>query len=412
MPASTKLLARHRTTLVRSAIAAAIVLPLGWVTLGVTAAQVIGRGNPQAALAWWPFDAQAREAQAAQTLTQPRPNAAALARAVDQARASLRRSPANTEAARTLALLTALQGDEPGARRLMAYAERMSRRDMPTQLWLIEAGVRNDDIPDALLHYDRALATSPRSGEALFPLLIAASDDPKIRAPLMRLLATRPPWWRDFAARLASEGNSGPAIYDLISALKLNGRDPLERGTLAAAIGRTAAKGSPELAFKLYAKGLKVQPGLLRDGSFEDEILLPPIDWALNSEGDFSATISRGDEGSGNLLFVGARTRGTGEVARQLLMLPAGSYRLTLRVGNVSSDQPSGRPQVRVTCQQGGQQILADQHLPKVPPSGTRAAAAFTVPAGCSSQVLSIIANGNSSSAEDSWIDDIAITRG
>lgn len=413
MPSPIDALASHRPTLVRAAIAAAIVIPLGWVTLGVTAAQVFGRNHPREVLTWWSFDAQAREARAGQMLAKPHPDRAELSQGIDLARASLRRSPANAEAARTLALLVALQGNETGAQRLMAYAEKMSRRDMPTQLWLIESSVRNDDIASALRHYDRALATSPRSGEALFPLLIGAAEDPKIRAPLARILAARPPWWRDFAAHLASEGESGPAIFDLISVLRLDGHDPLERGTLAAAINRIAAKGSPVLAFRLYAQGLKRQPAPLRNGDFESDNLLPPIDWALTSEGDFSATVSRLDDGGGNALFVGAHSHGSGEVARQLLMLPAGNYRLGLRIGNAVADRPDGRPQIRMTCQQGAQQILMDQLLPKAPASGIRVTAAVTVPQNCASQMLSIIVNGNSAGgAEDSWIDDVTITHG
>ena len=54
----------------------------------------------------------------------------------------------------------------------------MSRRDLPTQLWLIEENVNRNNVPGALRHYDVALRTSLSSHELLFRSSSAFDDDP------------------------------------------------------------------------------------------------------------------------------------------------------------------------------------------------------------------------------------------
>ena len=61
------------------------------------------------------------------------------------------------EAWRTLAIISTRPGQGEA---LFHFASSLSRRDVPTQLWLIEDAVRKNDIPGALSHYDAALRSS------------------------------------------------------------------------------------------------------------------------------------------------------------------------------------------------------------------------------------------------------------
>ncbi|MFV3464693.1 hypothetical protein ACNJFH_21305, partial [Mycobacterium tuberculosis] len=106
---------------------------------------------------------------AAQLLTQPDRDGS-YARAWRLAQAALQRDPMSVRAVSTLAFLAAEKGNAVQAARLLAYSERLSRRDLPTQLALIETKVQANDVVGALVHYDRALRTSKTSEAILVPV--------------------------------------------------------------------------------------------------------------------------------------------------------------------------------------------------------------------------------------------------
>ena len=152
-----------------------------------------------------PFDARAKVKSAEMLLARTRASPPAVARARTLALAALRRDPTMAPAWRLLALAASMQGREREAARLFHFAERLSRRDLPTQLWLIEESVSRNDIPGALRHYDIALRTSLASPELLFPVLTRASGDNNVVGPLGTLLASDPPWRETFLWQLVAD---------------------------------------------------------------------------------------------------------------------------------------------------------------------------------------------------------------
>ena len=112
------------------------------------------------------------------------------------AQAALRQDPTAVSAVATLGLQTGLRGDVVHTRRLFDYAQRLSRRDIRTQLWAIEDAVARDDIPAALHHYDIALRTIPMASDLLFPILAGALDQSAIRTNIVLTLRQQPtPQW-------------------------------------------------------------------------------------------------------------------------------------------------------------------------------------------------------------------------
>lgn len=397
---------------IRGALAILIAAAAGWITLGVTAALVLGRSQPSIVLQWWPFDAGARAIAAARVLENPRPAQPALAEATDNAQAALKREPLNVNAARTLGLLAAIEGNEHQANRLMRYSETLSRRDMPTQLWLIENHVQRNDIGGALLHYDRALRTSNNAKDLLFPILMDALASPDVRLALARLLAQRPPWWHDFAERLVAEGRSPIAVETIVTALRLDPGDAGERGIVAGAVNRLIEVGSYERALRVYYRSTGgSENDLVRNGDFEAENRYAPLDWVLGDAAGFAGIMeSRGGGGSGRALFFAVQDGSSGgTIARQLLVLRPGAYRFSLLAGTIAGPI-ADRPRIILFCVRTNEALL-DFRLPVSPAAGRQIAQDFTVgSSGCPAQWLIVHASDPADeNGLQPWIDKIAV---
>jgi hypothetical protein len=149
----------------------------------------------------------------------------------------------------------------------------------------------------------------------------------------------------------------------------------------------------------------------VRNGSFELENTLPPFDWVLSDAEGLQALMQLHASGPGGreLLLV-ARNGLGGELARQLLRLSPGRFRLTGLVGDVGGAE-GDRPQIQLTCIQTGATPV-DLRLPSSPSGGIGIRQDFTVPpAGCPFQWLRINARSRlDDDAPSPWVDDIAIS--
>ena len=379
--------------------------------LGVAAMGVVGtllsysfattRSDPSRALAAWPWNATARAELAAKAITaDTAPGTARKARAL--ARAALGEQALLAVAGRTLGVSEALLDRPADAAKAMAYAEALSRRDLPTQLWLIEDRVGAGDVGGAIIHYDRALRTADSAPDLLFPILVPAAADVTVAAPLARRLATRPLWWRPYLTALVQQNPSDATTALLVRAVKLDPAKSDERTLLIAAMTRLADAGRFDLARSLAPRGSA--SGMLRNGSFEEEAGLPPFDWTLVDDGDLSGVIEARDDGAGNALYLTARNGRGGEVARQVLTLAPGRYRLRGKAGDAGTGQD--RPAVTMTCANSG-----DALAPATLSSGAFATE-FTVPEGCAGQRLSVLGNAALDGQDRrTWLDDMKIER-
>lgn len=379
-----------------------------WLSLAVTDA-LVAKGVPGRGLGWRTDAVGRAKLAAAISLDMSNTNLAA-ARA--QAEAAMRREPINVVAARSLAIIWARQGNRARADRLFRYAESVSRRDLATQLMLIESSVRRNDIPGALKHYDRAIRTSPSADTMLLSMLVNAATETLIRRELAALLASRPPWWPSFAYRLTSSGKSATAIFELIGRLRLNPAIEGERKVLASALDRLVDMRAFDLAFRLYAGTGQVDTSesLIRNGGFESEILLPPFDWTLTNEADLWAIRQphRGAPGQ-YALYLNSNNGEAGVVAHQLLLLPRGHYNLSAVVGDVPADSAT-RPRLIVNCLDSPNQLV-ELDFPRDEQPGTKIQAEFEVRSDCSLQRIMMAVRPQQDQRVESWIDSIALQR-
>ena len=384
----------------RAIAGAGAALAAGLVGFLLSQSLILTRADPAWALARWPWNAAARAEQATALLTQGQDRATA-----EQVRAlsvaALQDQPLSVPAVRALGVAQAIAGEESPAGRTMAFAETLSRRDLPTELWLIEDRVARGDVAGALVHYDRALRSADTAPDLLFPVLVAASADPAVARPLARLVATRPLWWRDYLTRLIQANPSSAGTATIVAAVRLDPSDADERGLLSSAMTRLADAGRADLAGRLAPVS-----GKLTNGGFEAQSGLVPFDWRLAEEGDFDAEIDARADGRGNALFLDARSGRGGTVARQLLTLAPGRYRLTGTVGDVAAGEI---PTVYLACA-GQAPVIGRFRTRAAPAGGAPFAIDFAVPSGCAGQWLSIEAVAPLDvSDRRPWIDDLRI---
>lgn len=397
----------------RTALVLAGAAALLWFSAALTLSLVLAKANPDVAIAWWSLEADARASAAAAILTQGQ-TPADIARAADLAEGALRREPVNAVAARTLGMVAAFRGDTARAGRLMTYAESLSRRDVPTQLWMIESSVTRNDIPGALLHYDRALRTSPRMGDTLLPILVQASAAPGVTPHVAELVGRRPLWWSVFAQRLIMESQSPAPMRLILARIGLDPATQGERELLNLAISRLADLGDYPGAYALYAQakgeaGRRVEP--LRDGEFQQDLRLALFDWVLVDDPGLGAIRQpRAGEAEDQALFLVSDQGRSGEVARQMLLLPPGRYRLTMRIGDIQGDELT-RPSLTLRCAGASPQILSASRLPVTPTAGRSIEQDFTVPAaGCAAQWIAFgINSGLEEQRGRPWLDSLAV---
>lgn len=288
----------------------------------------------------------------------------------------------------TLGINAQFRGDIEQARRLFGYSQRLSRRDLQTQLWAIEDSVGRGDVAGALHHYDIALRTSRSAPEMLFPVLSDTIADPAIRPALTKTLAARPVWaesFIDYAAGHAPDARSMAALFQGVR--RAGGRvSPFAQSS---AVHALLAAGQPDDAWRYYAS---LHPGVDRRKSRDDRFMemstAPlPFDWVPVNDGGVLTSIQPSRTG-GTFVFSAASGTG-GAMLRQEQVLPPGRYQLT----GYGMDVEAGNapPYWTLRCKDGrelGRIDVPNSSSPARSPFSGR----FQIPAGCPMQTLALIA--------------------
>lgn len=396
------------------------IVPVLILTTGVVLAIVVARitlsgvqrnALPKVVLEWNSLDAGAQASLAERLVAAGASRDVERREAVRLATAALMRDPTQVKAARSLGMVAAVDGRPEHAERLLAYAESLSRRDVPTQLWFIERKVQTGDVDGILRHYDAVLRTSPTGQDLLFPVLARAVDEPVVFAALKDILARDPPWARAFVNRLLSSTADADHISSLALAV-LDGSQKDDEVIRQRFVRRFIDRREYDVAFRTYASLADVASArlLVRNGDFEAPSRYPPIDWEFASDADLAALpqIVPGREGLALHFHAGAGRGGV--LARQLLHLPGGRYRLTAVIASIPGDL-SDRPSLELRCADGGADaVLHNAVFPESRAEGNDWQFVFEVPTvRCSYQWLTIRTPGTlNASAEIPWIDRLA----
>ncbi len=345
------------------------------------AAVHFGASDPDAAALLAAYDARAAVAAAQARVAKGAPIVSPeVRRLVAQA---LARDVTLTSAIEMRALQAEAERDPAREARLFALSSQISRRSLPTRLWLIQRSVDKGDVAGALDDFDIALRTSTAAPEVLFPVLARAAADPALAAPIARVLDRHQDWRLVFLHYAITEAHAGPGVAAVLLRMK-DRRAILDGHVDDALIGELVSEQAFALARQVrLAFGPPAGNGLVADPHFADPRQPYPFGWNLVDGG--TADAHRARLGGRPVLQYQSSPGGGGALATQLLTLAPGGYRLTVRTAQPAGDVLS-QPFWTITCGgDSGRQIgLIDQ-------PGTAGAAGtldFTVPAGCPGQWL------------------------
>lgn len=374
----------------RIALACGIAI-LAYYSVTFSIAQVAAKSSPQTADAIISYDGRLTAAHAAALIT-PTASQAERTQAGVISREALRQDPTTVAAAATLGIVTLSQNNPSAARRLLAYAQMLSRRDVQTQLWSIEDAVGRGDVAGALRWYDIALRTKPELSDVLYPVLAQASQDPTIRAALVHTLAGKPAWSESYIDYAAKRENNSQSTATLFVALRARGV-LIPTSAQASVVNTLLNTGNVEQAWRYYTA---IRPGATRaqarDSRFTALIDTPSaFDWTTLSNSSVSASIQRTRDG-GTFDFSAPASIG-GPVLQQVQLLPTGTYRLSGHTTGIAQEKRA-LPYWMLTCHSDGRE-LGRVTVTNSAQAGGNFAGALTVPANCPVQTLTLFAQAS-----------------
>ena len=349
-----------------------LILPVAlaiWIVGASGLARTLQSDAPDRAMAIWPWNASAA-AKKAETLI-ARADTKTTGAIQDLARRTLTLDASQPLGYTGLAFAADMSGDVHRARTLLNVSERMSRRNLLTQLWLLESAVQAGNIAGALRHFDVALRVSQDAQGLLFPVLTSAISDKNIQEPLAVLLRKQPLWRDAFLRHAAATANP----MDVVALFARNVGLPIPTDARQRLVERLIEAGrTPEAYAIAGGQGTESRIDLATDSG-----RLAPFDWSVMAT---DLTDASRDPGSGALHASTRATSGQTAAARVLALAPD-RYRLVTR-GSVRSDSGQGTSSWSMTCIGGA--TIAHVALP----TDGAAAAMFTVPARCEFQQFNL----------------------
>lgn len=370
------------------ALLAGGVLALGYVGVTFSLAQVIAAADPARAYTLAPYDgqlgarlAESRFAEASKT--------GGPGDAVALARTSLRRDPMAVRALPVLGIEASAAGDARRSQRLLAYAQRLSRRHLQTQVWAIEVAVARGDVTGALTQYDIALRTSRTASDLLYPVLASAITDRPVRIATAAMLSKRPPWG-GFFIDFASGNGSSPAATALLFEDLQRHNVPISPSASATLVNRLAASSSIEAAWRFYkSRHPDANAATSRDERLRGAQTPSLFDWTVVSDANVTVSIGNGEE---NGLDFSVPAGAGGRLLQQTQLLPAGRYGL---IGHsIAIAQPEASlPYWTLTC--GDRRELGRVIVPDSATARGWFTGQFIVPSNCPVQTLTLVARSS-----------------
>ena len=284
------------------------------------------------------------------------------------------------------------KGDLRRAIALMEEVRRRRHSHPAARMQLMIYYTKAERFPEALSEIDVVLRRSEELRPALMPELTKLIADPRGRAALATILA-RDPVWREafFAAAGARKLATADArdLYERIRALKPKHDLLLERQLI---LQTQAASGDYVGARQTWLSALPRQERaahrFMFDGAFRGLRAPGPFGWTFRDVEAGRAEPTR--DGQRPYLDVAYFGGQNATLAEQMLALSPGRHVLRL-VARSPNGITSGKLYWRVTCLPGGTPIGA-LDLAQASAENRRFNAAFTVPAGCPGQSLSLVA--------------------
>lgn len=277
-------------------------------------------------------------------------------------------------------------GDRDMAIRLLEEARRRNPRNRAVRILLVEQYVRSQNLDGVSAEIGVLSRLMPAAGGQLALAVARLMQDPAIRPAIVRTLAGDP-LFDDVLVVLVRQGQDADLIMQLAQAqARLAPPRPGPNRWQPMLLERLVGARQYGRARELWAAfaGVQAPPERVYDEQFAGRPGGPPFNWAFRASELGSAELARG--GGLEVDYFG---RASGALARQLIMLRPGRYRLVFQADGSANGQGS-RLAWRVSCDGAGSP-LAEIPLTRVETARRAFAAAFEVPtANCDAQWLSL----------------------
>ena len=360
----------------------------------------LAEARPQAAARFWPDhpDVLAQSAMvaigAATGNRQPVPQAA-----FDALTDSALKAPLLAQPDLVRGVQAQLAGDDALARKAFIAAERREPRALPAHYFLAELDLRNGNVTHGLNQLAVLAVLAPEGAVRVAPFIATVARDRR-NWPAVREVFRRNP---DIVAYTLAKLAADPANAQTILALAGPATPGKDNGWLGTLLGSMTAAGKYTEARAVWASQskLRLPPGEpLFDSSFANSTPPPPFNWALTS-----STVGLAERLPGGRLHVIFYGQQDGALARQLVVAPPGTYRVTMRVAG----DPARREALSwsVTCDKS------------TTPLGTINLAAasrqpwtFTIPPSCGAVWLELVGEAEDiSQAADVTISELRMSK-
>ena len=263
-----------------------------------------------------------------------------------------------------------LAGDEWLARAAFIAAERRDPRALPAHYFLAEQDLRTGNVAHGLSELAALAALAPGGAASVAPFIATLARDRR-NWPEVRALLRRDPYLKGFTlARLAADPANAATIAALAGPAIPGSEGTWLQPLLASML--TAGKYAEARALWASREKLSLSPDEpLFDSGFSNPAPLPPFNWALTS-----STVGLAERLPGGRLHAIFYGQQDGPLARQLLVLRPGVYRITMKIAGDSARRAALK--WSVTCDKSAAPLASIDLV-----AASRQTWSFTVPRSC-----------------------------
>lgn len=318
---------------------------------------------------------------------------------IEQMKARFASNPLDNDALTSLSLLFAAAGDQAKADQMALAAARLTMRNETAQLLALDTKMKQGDFASALASIDGLIRSSPDLSQGLFDQILAMARNADTAPKLVALLSQNPPWRLAFFTRANAAGTETFLIYSLLTALRSTEAPPSD-AELRILLGRMIKDkdyaGASYLWLDMLSEVDLKRTGSVFDPGFDAQPRNLYFDWTIGRSKTVEVkTVPRATGSADRVLQVDyIANRESIATALQYLRLDAGEYVFSGEQKSDSLKSDSGIAW-RMQCIEGSTAALVQ--APKLEGSTpwTRFDVRFTVPEGCTTQILVLSAAGN-----------------
>ena len=307
---------------------------------------------------------------------------------------SLRGQALNPRALRVIGFVKDANGQSEQSAVLIKASALLSRRNLGTQLWLIEEAIKKNDTKEALRQYHLALTTSPNAKDILFPVLTKAIANQEIAKELVPYVKSNEEWIVPFIQLASQDKDAIIPIADIVieaGGIKAGLKSDQVRGAL---MERLSQQGDLLRAAKIFqtidnAPVNILSSPALTTASFDQAYV--GVGWALMVDPSLGGEVS--GAGDTKIMTVYASGGKSGRVARKPLLLKPGQYVLRVGYSDLVSN-PNSIIRWQISCAGEGKATSIASGASPTGANVSKATLAFTISPSCNGQFLDLLMTG------------------